>query len=153
MKNIKEIADKLWPLFSHLPIDVIYLYGSVAEGKDDRFSDFDFGVLFQKNLSEKKRFQLQLQLFGKIAKILKIPEEKIDVVDLKNASVILQFNIICGKKIFCSNEQRRVDFETYVMARYHDEHYYLDRYLLEVIQKIRRGDYFEHQIPYAGAKT
>jgi len=34
----------------------------MAEGKADRFSDFDFGILFQENLSGKKRFQLKLQL-------------------------------------------------------------------------------------------
>jgi len=146
-KKIGRLS-RLKSLFSRLPVDVVYLYGSVAEGNADKFSDFDFGILFDQGLSAKKRFDLRLELFGKIARCLGVDEDKIDVVDLQAVPLLLQFNAICGKIIYCRNEARRVIFETYVMSRYHDEHYYYDRYFLEVLEKIRRGCYFERQIPY-----
>lgn len=148
MERKIAFSSSLKSLFSGLPIDVVYLYGSVAEGKADRLSDFDFGLLFAKGLSAKKRFNLRLELFGKIGKCLGIDEDNIDVIDLQEVPLLLQFNTICGKIIYCRNEERRVVFETYVMGRYHDEHYYYERYLLEVLEKIRRGDYFERQISY-----
>lgn len=146
MKNL--VSKRLKPLFRNLPIDVVYLYGSQAQGKSDQFSDYDFGILFKREVSSKKRFGLRLALFPKIAKKIGVNEDKIDVVDLKEAPVLLQFNIIFGKVIYCQNEERRVDFETYVMGRYHDEHYYLDRYFKETILKIEKGEYFERRISY-----
>lgn len=141
--------SKLKPLFARLPIDIVYLYGSLAEKKNDKLSDVDFGVLFSKSLSPKKRFHLRLQLFGDIGRCLQIAEENIDVVDFKEIPVLLQFNIISGKVIYCRNEKRRMLFETYVMSRYHDEHYYYDKYLSDTLEKLQKGVYFERQIPYA----
>jgi predicted nucleotidyltransferase len=148
MKKKINTFNNLKPLFSHFPIDVVYLYGSVAQGKADKLSDFDFGILFSQGLSTKKRFNLRLELFGKIGKHLGVNEENIDVIDLQEAPLLLQFNVISGKIIYCKNEAGRVVFETYVMGRYHDEHYYYDRDLLEVLEKIKRGDYFERRISY-----
>lgn len=146
MKN--SLPKKLKPLFKSLPIDVVYLYGSQAQGQADQLSDYDFGVLFKEELSAKKRFDLRLALFSEIAKKIGISEDKIDVVDLEEAPILLQFNIILGKVIYCQNENRRIGFETYVMAKYHDEHYYLDRYFQETLAKIKKGEYFDRQISY-----
>lgn len=148
MKRKTDFFSSLKSLFLNFPIDVVYLYGPRSEGRSDRLSDFDFGILFTKALSSKKRFSLQFELFGKIGRKLRVGEDKIDIVDLQKAPLLLQFSAISGKIIYCKNEERRVGFETYVMARYHDEHYYYDRDLLEVMGKIRRGDYFERQISY-----
>lgn len=139
----------LQSIFKKLPIDVVYLYGSVSRGQDDRLSDYDIGVLFEENLSPKKRFDLRLQLFGDIAKALGITEDNTDVVDLAEVLLLLQFNVISGRLIYCKNENRRIQFETYVMARYHDEHYYYDRYLEETLEKIRKGVYFDRKLSYA----
>ena len=143
-----SFPQNLKPLFEKLPIDVVYLYGSKAKGRSDQLSDYDFGVLFKKGLSSKKRFNLILALFSQIGKKLGVAEERIDVVDLEEAPLLLQFNTILGKVIYCRNEKRRVDFETYVMGRYHDEHYHLERYLEQTILKIKKGEYFERRISY-----
>lgn len=143
-----SISKSLKLLFKNLPLDIVYLYGSQAQRQSDQFSDYDFGVLFNQGLSAKKRFNLRLALFSKIAKKIGVDEDRIDVVDLEEAPVLLQFNIVSGKKIYCRNEKKRINFETYVMARYHDEHYYLDRYFKETLAKIEKGDYFERRISY-----
>ena len=135
-------------LYKKLPIDSVYLYGSVAYGKSDKFSDYDFAILFSNQLTKKKRFELKLKLFALIAKELGENEDNIDVVDLLDVPTLLQFNAISGKLIHCKDEIRRVEFESYVMSRYHDEHYYLDKYLLGTISKLKKGEYFERNISF-----
>lgn len=143
------ISQKLKLLFKNLPIDVVYLYGSQANKQRDQFSDYDLGVLFKLGLDKKERFNLRLKLFSQIAKGLKVTEDKLDVVDLQAVPLLLQFNAISGKIVYCSNQDRRISFETYVMARYHDEHYYLDRYFEQTLEKIKKGVYFDRPIPYS----
>ena len=143
-----KLADLLYPLFSRLPVDTVYLYGSRINGKSDKLSDYDFAIIFSQKLSEQKRFDLRLKLFGDIAERIGVKEDYIDVVDADEVSLLLQFNAICGKIIYNKNEERRIMFETYVMSRYHDEHYYYDRFLQETIGKIKKGVYFDRPISY-----
>ncbi len=141
--------SELIQFFQKKPVTAIYLYGSVAKDKNDQLSDYDLGMLFSDKLSSEKRFDLRLRFFSEIAKILKLPEDKIDIVDLNEAPVLLQFNIISGILIYSSNEEQRVVFETYVMGRYNDEHYYYDRYIRETLEKIKKGVYFDRSISYS----
>ena len=147
--TIDQISITLKPLFRKLPVDIVYLYGSYASGKKDFLSDYDIGILFSEKLTEKKRFDLRLRLFGEIAKRLSVTEDLIDIVDLAEVSLLLQFNVICGKVVYKHHEERRIAFETYIMSRYHDEHYYYDRYLKETIEKIEKGVYFDRRISYS----
>ena len=147
-KSIDKLSLQLKPLFEREPIEIAYLYGSVMAGENDKLSDYDFGILFSERLSQKMRFELRLQLFGELGKKIGVYEENIDVVDLEKVPVLLQFNVISGRTIFCRNDDKRVEFETYVMSRYHDQHYYLDRYIDETIRKIEKGVYFDRQISY-----
>lgn len=152
-KNQTISGGLLKTLFSQFPADLVYLYGSRASGNEDSRSDYDFGVLFEDNLKEKKRFDLRLELFGKIASELKVSSDIIDLVDLDEVPVLLQFNVIKGIAIYNKNEERRVSFETEVMRDYHDGHYYLDRYLKETLVKIEKGVFFERGISYDREKA
>ena len=143
------VSKILYKLFSSLPVDFAYLYGSRVGNSIDKFSDFDIGVIFEENLSKKARFELQLQLFSDISKILKVSTDQVDVVDIIGVPVLLQFNIISGKIIYYKNINRKIMVESKIMADYHDYHYYLDLYLRETLDKIRKGVYFDRYIPYA----
>lgn len=143
------VSKILYKLFSSLPVDLAYLYGSRAGKSIDKFSDFDIGVIFEEKLSKKAGFDLQLRLFSDISKILKVSADQIDVVDIIGVPVLLQFNIISGKIIYCKNINRKIMVESKIMADYHDYHYYLDLYLRETLGKIRKGVYFDRYIPYA----
>ncbi len=143
-----NLVIKLNKFFEKLPVDLVYLYGSRANGHSDISSDYDIGVLFNKTLSSKQRFDLRLELFSKIANILEVDEEAIDVVDLEDVSILLQFNVVSGKLIYCKNNDRKISYESFVMGRYADEHYYLDRYLIETLEKIKKGVYFERKLSY-----
>lgn len=149
MNDIGTISFLLKSLFKKLPIEVVYLYGSVVSGKNDKFSDYDFGFLFSDKFNSDERFKLRLRLYNEIARILKTETDYIDVVDLQEVSSLLQFNAISGKLIYRKSEKVKVVFETYAMARYHDEHYYYEKYLFETLEKIAKGVYFDRRIPYA----
>lgn len=143
------ISKKLQRLFRELPIDLAYLYGSRAGPKIDKFSDYDIGVVFDEKLSKEKRLDLQLQLFGDTADVFNVTTDLTDIVDVMTVPVLLQFNIISGKLIYCNNMIRKIAVESQIMANYHDHHYFLDFYLRETLKKIRKGVYFDRHIPYA----
>lgn len=147
--RVKTIAQNLQPLFTTLPIEAVYLYGSRSSERFDLLSDHDFGLVFSDKITSNRRFDLRLSLFGDIAAKLNVAEDSVDVVDLKSASALLQFNAISGSLLYCRDEEKRVVFETYVMSRYHDEHYYYDRYLEEMLHKIKKGVYFDRRLPYS----
>lgn len=147
--DIGTISFLLKSLVKKLPIEVVYLYGSVAHNKNDRLSDYDFGFLFSDKLNSDERFKLRLRLFDEIARRLKTETDFIDAVDLREVPSLLQFNAISGKLIYQKSEKVKVMFETYVMARYHDEHYYYEKYLFDTLDKIEKGVYFDRRISYA----
>lgn len=146
--RIKTLSTNLSAVFQKLPVAAAYLYGSQASGANDALSDYDFGVLFTHSLSPKRRFSLRMRLYEDIAESLKTNEDNLDVVDLFEVPLLLQFNSICGLCIYCKDEALRVEFEAYVMSRYHDEHYYYDRDLQNTITKINEGVYFDRRISY-----
>lgn len=147
--TVQAISKTVIPIFQKLSVEVVYLYGSVTRGQSDHLSDYDFGILFSKKLSSKKSFALRLKLFSLLAKNLGVYEDKIDVVDLQTVPTLLQFNAISGKIIYLANQESKVEFETSVMGKYHDEQYYLDQYLFQTIKKLEKGVYFERRLLYA----
>jgi len=131
------------------PIELIYLYGSQTTNRRDTLSDFDFAILFEARLSTQDRFDLRLELFPKLAKMINVLEDAIDVVDGTEVPVLLQFNIISGQLLYARNQDIKVSFEATVMSKYHDMHYIYDTYVKDTLNKIKKGVYLERQIPYA----
>ena len=84
-----EEISKLKSYFSKQPVELVYLFGSMAKGLGKAYSDIDFAILFKKELSGQKRFDLKLKIIGDLCFILKT--DSIDVVDLKDASPFLKF--------------------------------------------------------------
>lgn len=148
VQNNKEITQKLTILFKNLPVEVVNLYGSQARGQSDRLSDYDLGMLFSDRLTKDQKWDLRLELFGSIAKILGVNEDDVDLVDIEEVAILLQFNIIKGKIIYLKNPAKKVFLEMHIMARYHDERYYLDRFFKSTLDKITKGVYFDRRITY-----
>jgi len=66
-----------------------YLFGSTARGASQPISDVDIAVLLKDNSLEK-----QADILWRTAKILHVPEDKIDIVDLGRADLHLKYNIL-----------------------------------------------------------
>ena len=115
-------------------IILAYLFGSTVRGDTGRLSDVDIGVLLDEKLSKKDRFDLELKLMGEIAALIK--KNKIDLVVLNEAPLLLAYNIIKNGIILKSSETERVKFETKLLSMYMDEKYYIKRHTEETLKRI-----------------
>ncbi len=97
-------------------------------------SDVDIGVLLDEKLSNKDRFELELKLISEITTLIK--KNKIDLVVLNEAPLLLSYNIIKNGIILKSTETERVKFETKILSIYMDEKYYIKRHTEETLKRI-----------------
>ena len=111
-----------------------YLFGSTVRGDAGRLSDVDIGVLLDEKLSKKDRFDLELKLISDIAILIK--KNKIDLIILNEAPLLLAYNIIKSGIILKSDEKERVKFETKILSMYLDEKYYIKRHTEETLKRI-----------------
>ncbi|HEY9246935.1 MAG TPA: nucleotidyltransferase domain-containing protein [Candidatus Methanoperedens sp.] len=120
-------------------IILAYLFGSTVRGDTGRLSDIDIGVLLDEKISKKDRFELELKLISEIATLIK--KNKIDLVVLNEAPLLLSYNIIKNGIILKSSEMERVNFETKILSMYMDEKYYIKRHTEETLKKIAEAGF------------
>jgi predicted nucleotidyltransferase len=113
-----------------------YLFGSTVRGDSGRLSDVDIGVILDEKLSKKDRFDLELKLMGEIAILIK--KNKIDLIVLNEAPLLLAYNIIKSGIILKSDETERIKFETKILSMYLDEKYYIKRHTEETLRRIAK---------------
>lgn len=146
MKEI-EFSSKQLNQFKEMGIEVVYLFGSRAQGKTTLLSDFDFGIVFR---SPEKYKDKTLEVYSKLYKIFskvlpqhyleyrfKMREHEFDVVFLQFSPISLQFSAIKdGEVLYERDREKRFQYEEYVMKRNADLKYFYDlslKYLLERI--------------------
>jgi predicted nucleotidyltransferase len=111
-----------------------YLFGSTVRGDAGRLSDVDIGVLLDEKIPKKDRFDLELKLMSDIAILIK--KNKIDLIILNEAPLLLAYNIIKSGIILKSDEVERVKFETKILSMYLDEKYYIKRHTEDTLKRI-----------------
>ena len=117
--------DQLADYFATQPVEVVYLFGSQTTGKTRVGSDIDVGVLFKKGVSQSDRFDLKLEFMNQVGRIADFPDN-VDVVDLEQAAIALQYSALASREIILVNDRhRQVEFESKVMSRYFDEAYFI----------------------------
>lgn len=115
----KDKINKLKEYFNTQPVDLVYLFGSQAIGKETNLSDFDFGILFKKGLPQGKCFDLRLEMITKLCGLLKA--ERVDVVDLGKAPLKFKYQAIFPKKVIVNNnEKRMIELEYHTVFKYLD---------------------------------
>jgi len=115
-------------------IILAYLFGSTVRGDTGRLSDVDIAVMLDEKLSKKDRFELELKSISEIATLIK--KNKIDLVVLNEAPLLLSYNIIKNGIVLKSSETERVNFETKILSMYMDEKYYIKRHTEETLKRI-----------------
>ena len=120
-------------------IILAYLFGSTVRGDTGYLSDVDIAILLDEKISEKDRFNLELKLISEIATLIK--KNKIDLVVLNEAPLLLAYNIIKNGIILKSSETDRVKFETKILSMYIDEKYYIKRHTEETLKRIARAGF------------
>jgi len=117
-------------------IKLAYLFGSVAKGKEGKLSDVDIAIFFDESLSKKEIFNLQLKLMSELTSILKT--DKIDLIVMNNAPLLLKYNIIKHGKILKDEIETKVMVESRILSDYLDMKYYIDRHTNLAIKRIAK---------------
>ena len=120
-------------------VNFAYLFGSTVRGDANKLSDVDIAVMLDESLSKKDMFNKELDLISELTCVIK--SDKIDLVVLNDAPLLLKFNIIKNGHVLESDEKKRIAFETGVMSRYLDEQYYLKRHNDMTLQRIARSGF------------
>ena len=120
-------------------VNFAYLFGSTVRGDANELSDVDIAVMLDESLSKKDMFNEELNLISELTCVLK--SDKIDLVVLNDAPLLLKYNVIKNGHILKSDETQRIAFETHVMSRYLDERYYIKRHTDMTLQRIARSGF------------
>jgi len=129
-EKVRELLNK------QKHVKLAYLFGSVAEGKEGKLSDVDIAVFLDESLSKKERFDLQLKLISGLTGILKT--DRIDLIIMNDAPLLLKYNIIKHGKILKYNIETRVKVESRILSDYLDMKYYIDRHTDLAIERIAK---------------
>ena len=116
---IKKIALKY-------DLQLIYLFGSKATGRDTKVSDIDIAVL----LNDREAYNLKNLILDLIFDFSRVfCSDKIDLVILNKASLAVQYNVISdGEILYALNPETRYNYEVNLISLYLDFKRYEDEY-------------------------
>lgn len=130
-EKIKEVLGR------ERHVKLTYLFGSAALGETGKLSDIDVAVYLDESLPSEERFRLQLKLMGELASVLQT--NKVDLVVMNDAPLLLSYNIIKYGKLLKSDVQARVRVESSILSRYLDMKYFIDRHTRFGIERMARS--------------
>jgi len=113
----QRLKDKLPEILAaHKEVSLIYLFGSRIDGQLGPMSDYDLGVLIDRDADER---QVQARLAHDLARAL--GTDRVDVVLLNRAPIELAYAIIArGEILYQRDLATRVEHEAQVMSLYGD---------------------------------
>ncbi|MFZ5450804.1 MAG: type VII toxin-antitoxin system MntA family adenylyltransferase antitoxin [Thermodesulfobacteriota bacterium] len=115
--EIRDLKERLPQLAANFPeISLVYLFGSQVSGRTGPQSDYDLGVLSDRESdSPTRRAALEHVL------MVSLDTGRLDVVWLLQAPVELAFAVIStGSLLYERSAADRVEYEAMVMGRYFD---------------------------------
>ncbi|MDZ7762720.1 MAG: nucleotidyltransferase domain-containing protein [Desulfovermiculus sp.] len=118
MNIVKDTKSQLYEIIhrKYPHIALVYLFGSRVEGNIGPQSDYDFGILLDRDAD---KAAIRSSLASDLASLLQSP--RIDVVLLDQAPIELSFAVISqGEILYERDVATRVDFEAKVMGLYFD---------------------------------
>ena len=111
-KAIKSYAKK------QKDILCVYLFGSTASGKENKFSDVDIAVLFDDNVGQEEYGQRMLSMMDDLSMEL---DKNVDIVVLNRANSFLRFKIIkSGIRVYERPDRGSRLFEARSVVEYFD---------------------------------
>lgn len=123
----------------HLGVEVVYLFGSQAEGVAGETSDIDIGILLKTPIPKSESITpIYNSLFNILSDSFNMSNFRtIDIVFLDRAPLELRFDVIQhGKILYESSSTARMDFEEQVAALYRDFQPILQQFNEAVLEKI-----------------
>ncbi|TAK67454.1 MAG: nucleotidyltransferase domain-containing protein [Bacteroidetes bacterium] len=129
------ISDTVKEQLRQHGVQLVYLFGSHAEGTNHPMSDVDIGVVMDYKSLENNANDLYINLFDIFTDVF--PNESIDIVFLQRAGLELCFDVIChGKVLFESDANVRDSFEDRIQMLYMDYKPTLNMFDEQVLERI-----------------
>ncbi len=118
VSRLRSCLSDILPLY---PVNLAYLYGSAASGRDTPLSDIDIAlVLNQAQFNPNDRLKHELQLEDVITQHCDLPKD-LDVRILNDAPIMVRGEVVTnGILLYSRDEDFRIDFETYTRMAYFD---------------------------------
>jgi uncharacterized protein YutE (UPF0331/DUF86 family)/predicted nucleotidyltransferase len=118
--NLFEKQSRLNQLFAQSPVNAAYLAGSLSTRTSfGHLTDVDIAILLMEQIKSDQFLDYQLYFFSELAK--RLESDKIDVMILNQASLLLKLQVIkYGQILFSRDEKLRVSFETKAVMDYLD---------------------------------
>lgn len=137
INSCSEFVEKINKKF---PVEIAYLFGSMAKNTHNKMSDIDIALLFKNEYNLEDDIFIRGDLMEMGMEFFKIP---VDIISLNKATLSLKYEVIKdGKIIWDSFPSGRVAFETSVLREYLDFKYYSDMYNEAILYSIRKNNFF-----------
>ncbi|MEK7175735.1 MAG: nucleotidyltransferase domain-containing protein [Patescibacteria group bacterium] len=101
-------------------IRFIVLFGSAVKGTSRLESDFDIAIYLYNEESLFKNLKEHSEILNKLGEILDIDSNKIDLVDLNEANILLRYEITSGGKLLYGNELDFIQYQCFAFRDYVD---------------------------------
>ena len=101
-------------------VKFVFLFGSVAEGKNTKFSDIDFAIYYDG--SKKERFDFRLMLLNSLS-------EKYDIQIFQDLPLHVKANVLKGKLVYSTDEKFVYEVAYDTLKRLGDFKKYTDDYI------------------------
>ncbi len=112
-----------------------FIYGSYAKGKQTNTSDIDIAILTKNKLTRKESTEKRIQYSLSLSKLLK---KNVDVVLLRDAPLLLRFNIFKeGKKVYAADREMVTCFTARAIVEYLDFKPLEDFFFDNMIKKMK----------------
>jgi predicted nucleotidyltransferase len=137
LNSCAEFVNKINKKF---PVEIAYLFGSMAKNTENSMSDIDIALLFKKDYTAEDDVFIRGELMEMGIEFFKIP---VDIISLNKASLSLKYEVVKdGKILLESSPSGRVIFEALVLREYLDFKYYSDMYNKTILNSIRKNNFF-----------
>lgn len=138
LQYIDQVKELLHRVDKEYPIELAYLFGSYAKGKQSRTSDIDIALLFKQNYEAREELLIRGRIIDQGERLLR---KKIDVVPLAKASPLLKYEIIRSGVVLRDSPQRGT-VESLALREYFDFRYYSEIYNQAMLNRIKHKTYF-----------
>jgi len=98
-------------------IVVVYLFGSYAKDKANKYSDVDVAVLLDESFPTEKYTDKQIEIAKDLSGLL---DKNVDAVVLNRAGSFLKFRVLKEGEIIYESKRRTRDFEACSLIEYFD---------------------------------
>lgn len=138
--ELTEVQEKLIEYARAKGLAVLYLFGSVAHGQVDKFSDIDVAVLLPEEIAAAEYFDRRLQMTLELMEILN--RSDVDLVILNQAPPLLKYQVVTrGRALYSRDDRERDRFAARAILEYLDFKPILDLQFEYLKRRLKEGQF------------